>query len=71
MVGVKSRNNLAIIRQLKGLYLVCNMTKNATSFDVGKWFDDFLYFVDIVRAILDTADFAFYIQGARRPLFNE
>ena len=36
MVGVKSRNNLAIIRQLKGLYLECNMAKNATSFDVTK-----------------------------------
>ena len=36
-------------------------------FDVGKWFDDFLYFVDIVCSILDTADFAFYVSGARRP----
>ena len=43
------------------------MEKNASSFDVGKWFDDFLYFVDIVCSILDTADFAFYVQGARRP----
>ncbi len=34
MVGAKSRNNLAIIRQLKGLYLECNMTKNATSFHI-------------------------------------
>ena len=33
MVGAKSRNNLAIIGQLKGLYLECNMEKNRR-----KWF---------------------------------
>ena len=64
---LKSRNNLAIIGQLKEWKLECKMEKNASSFDVGKWFDDFLYFVDIVCSILDTADFAFYVQGARRP----
>lgn len=67
MVGVKSRNNLAIIGQLKVLELGCKFKQNDSSFDVGKWFDDFLYFVDIVCSILDTADFAFYVQGARRP----
>ena len=43
------------------------MEKNDSSFDVGKWFDNFLYFVDIVRSILYTADFTFYVQCARRP----
>lgn len=67
MVGVKSRNNLAIIGQSKVWKLEREMEKNDSSFYVGKWFDDFLYFVDIVRSILDTADFAFYVSGARRP----
>ena len=67
MVGAKSRNNLAIIGQSKVLNLGCKFKQNALSFYIGKWFDNFLYFVDIVCSILDTADFAFYVSGARRP----
>ena len=67
VVSSKSRNNLAIIGQSKVWKLGCKFKQNASSFDVGKWFDNFLYFVDIVCSILDTADFTFYISGARRP----
>ena len=67
VVGVKSRNNLAIIGQLKEWKLECKFKQNDSSFDIGKWFYDFLYFVDIVCSILYTADFAFYVSGARRP----
>ena len=38
MVGVKSRNNLAIIGQSTEWKLECKMEKNDSSFDVGKWF---------------------------------
>ena len=38
MVSAKSRNNLAIIRQSMEWKLECKMEKNASSFDVGKWF---------------------------------